>query len=147
GNAERLILQHGMDLRYCHAWRKWLVWNGRRWIVDATAETDRRAVATVKSIWREVAEAPGDERRKGLIRHALESEGDSRIRALLSRAASVAGVPVTPDELDADPWLLNVLNGTINLRTGALRPHRREDLITKMVPIAYDAEATCPKFL
>ena len=49
-------------------------------------------------------------------------------------------VPVSPDELDADPWLLNVLNGTIDLRTGELREHRREDLITKLAPVDYDPD-------
>ncbi|HKD20969.1 MAG TPA: phage/plasmid primase, P4 family, partial [Rhizomicrobium sp.] len=47
---------------------------------------------------------------------------------------------------DADPWLLNSENGTIDLRTGKLRPHRREDLITKIVPAAFDPAAGCPRF-
>src|SRR5919107_4489215 len=46
--------------------------------------------------------------------------------------------------MDASPDLLNVLNGTIDLRTGELRPHRREDLITKMAPVEYSQEASAP---
>ena len=42
---------------------------------------------------------------------------------------------------DADPWLLNAPNGTLDLRTGELRPHRREDYITKLVP---DSRSTRP---
>ena len=42
---------------------------------------------------------------------------------------------------------MNVLNGTLDLRTGELRPHRREDLITKLAPVVYDHEARCPLFL
>src|SRR5206468_11054248 len=63
-----------------------------------------------------------------------------------SLARSEPGIPVTPDELDRDPWLFNVRNGTLNLRTGNLRPHRREDLITKLAPVAYDLAAKCPRW-
>jgi putative DNA primase/helicase len=48
------------------------------------------------------------------------------------------------DNLDADPWLLNVQNGTLDLRTGKLRKHRREDLMTKLAPVAYEAQAAAP---
>jgi len=54
---------------------------------------------------------------------------------------------VTPDQLDTDPYLLNFLNGTVDLRTGALRPHRRKDLITKLIHYKYRANATCPLWL
>jgi putative DNA primase/helicase len=39
---------------------------------------------------------------------------------------------------------LNCPNGTIDLRTGGLRPHRREDYVTKLCPTRYDPAATCP---
>jgi putative DNA primase/helicase len=54
--------------------------------------------------------------------------------------------PVSPEELDARPWLLNVQNGTMDLRTGRLQPHRREDLITKLAPVSYDPNATAPSW-
>jgi putative DNA primase/helicase len=48
--------------------------------------------------------------------------------------------------LDKDHWLLNMMNGTIDLHTGQLRPHRREDLITKLCPVHYDPLAKCPRW-
>jgi len=57
-------------------------------------------------------------------------------------AESELGIQVTATELDADPWAFNVLNGTLDLQTGALRPHRREDLITKLAPVEYHPDAT-----
>ncbi len=41
------------------------------------------------------------------------------------------GVPVLFDQLDADPWLLNVRNGTVDLQTGEFRSHDRKDLLTQ----------------
>ena len=52
----------------------------------------------------------------------------------------------SPEELDTDPMLLNVENGTINLKTGALRMHRPEDLITKLAPVEFDVTAASPTF-
>ena len=37
------------------------------------------------------------------------------------------------NDFDRDPWTLNVENGTVDLRTGALRPHKPEDLLSKMI--------------
>ena len=63
---------------------------------------------------------------------------------VLQLATSERGIPVLPSDLDRDPFLLNVLNGTIDLHTGTLREHRREDLLTKIAPVQYDPHAECP---
>jgi hypothetical protein len=53
GNAVRLARQHGHDLRHCHPWGKWLVWDGRRWRVDDTAAVTRRANSVVVDLFRQ----------------------------------------------------------------------------------------------
>ena len=53
----------------------------------------------------------------------------------MTLARSEPGIPILPTEFDQDPLLLNVQNGTIDLRTGELRPHRRSDLISKLIPL------------
>jgi hypothetical protein len=45
-----------------------------------------------------------------------------------------------------DPWLLNCNNGALDLRTGELRAHRREDLLTKLAPVAFDRAAIAPRW-
>lgn len=66
---------------------------------------------------------------------------------MVSLARSEPGVPVRPDELDQDPWLLNILNGTIDLRNGELGPHDPDHMITKLAPVGYDPTASCPLWL
>ena len=142
GNAERLVHHHGEDLRYCWKWHEWFVFDGTRWKVDDTGEVYRRAKATVASIYQEASSATDDEQRKALAKHAMRSESGAKIREMIHLARDQ--VPVVPSQFDADPWLLNVGNGTLNLQTGALREHRREDLITKIAPAEYDPDAAAP---
>ena len=96
----------------------------------------------VRSIYTEAASAGDEVQRKALGEHARKSESESRIKAAIELAKSEPGVPVLPDQLDVDPWLLNATNGTVDLRSGKLRPHCREDLITKLAPVAYIPDAT-----
>ena len=147
GNAERLIDRHGADLRYCKPWGKWLVWDGRRWKLDDTGDVARRAKQTVRTIYAEAAAIVGDDDsakalRSTLASWAMKSENRSRIDNMIYLAAPK--LPITPDEMDQDPWLLTCENGTLDLRTGQIRPHNRDDLITRLAPVEYDPAATCP---
>ena len=160
GNARRVVKRHGQDMGYVHPWKMWLVWNRQRWAEDQTGEAVRRVKETQGSLFKwaeakikELAEQGGDEddERKAkikqlcsLLAHLLKWEDTRAITRCLESARSEPGMPVLPEDLDRDPFLLNVLNGTIDLRTGQLRPHRHDDLITKLAPVAYDPKATCP---
>lgn len=138
-NAERFVERHGDDVRYCVSWRSWLVWDGRRWRKDDTQAAQLLAQETVKAMYTEAAAETDTERRKLLSRHAVRSEAANKVAAMLASAEPM--LPMRPTDFDTDPWVLNVLNGTMDLRTGELRPHRREDLITKLAPVEYDASA------
>jgi P4 family phage/plasmid primase-like protien len=143
GNALRLVARHGKDLRYVNKWGKWLVWDGKRWRPDDTGEVVRRAKETVRAMFHE-ADDGGGRIDKELAKHAMKSEARGSIEAMITLAKSEPGIPLTPDQLDRDPWLLNSKNGTINLRTGELRVHSRADLITKITPVEYHPDAEAP---
>jgi len=69
-----------------------------------------------------------------LAKFAEKSQQAPRVAAGVSLAASDPRVLCSYNEMNQDPWLLNAVNGTVDLRTGILRPHRREDMITRIVP-------------
>ena len=144
GNAKRFVARHGDDLRYCHPWNRWLVFDGQPWRDDDTAEAERRLKETLEDLEQEAfGLADGGERRK-LLQFVWASERAARIRGALELARSEPRIPVRPDELDGDPLLFNVENGTIQLDAGELSPHRREDLVTKLARVVFDPDATAP---
>jgi putative DNA primase/helicase len=136
GNAKRLVDLFGQDLKYCHPWARWYSWDGSRWEYDRSGQVVRFAKETARSILSEAASIDDKSRRRELAQHAMRSESESRIQSMLSLARSEEGIPVLPEDLDQDSWLLNCANGTIDLKNGNIREHRREDLITKGVPVA-----------
>jgi putative DNA primase/helicase len=146
GNAERLIEQYGPVIRYCHVLGHWLHWDGRRWVADTTGEVVRLAKLVVRGICSEAARARDKKLREEIVQWTKKSERSASISAMLKLAESEPGVPLSPNELDTDPWLLNCLNGCIDLRTGELKPHNPRDIITKLIQVKCDPEATCPRW-
>lgn len=147
GNARRFVAIHGGDIRYCYPWTKWFVWDGKRWKLDDRGEVFLRAKNTVMFIYHEAAKTKDESQRKDLAKHGLRSEAESRIEAMIGLAKSEPGIPILPDEVDKDLWLLNVANGTLNLKSGELLPHKREHLLTKISPVEYRPETPCPFWL
>jgi putative DNA primase/helicase len=147
GNAERLIDQYGHLIRFCHPWGVWLHWDGRRWKRDQTGTVRRWSKTVVRSIYGEIPDGATKEERTAIWKHANKSESAAARASMLKLAEAEAGAHIEPDEMDRDPFLLNVLNGTVDLRTGQLRPHDQADTITKLAPVTFDPAAECPTFL
>jgi putative DNA primase/helicase len=161
GNARRVAARHGKDIRYCHPFKTFSVWDECRWKEDVTGEVTRRVEEAQAFLYRQTGEhlqalagTPDDANRRaelaGLtaqINHALRWEHASRIAACLELLRAEPDIPVLPEQFDRDPFLLNLTNGTLDLRTGRLRPHSRKDLLTKLAPVAFDPQAACPLWL
>lgn len=151
GNAERFCGRNGRDFAYVDE-LGWLFWTGSHWSVSEGLSRARLAAAdTARKIFHEVAvlQALEPERAKKLAEWALESGNARRLAGMLS--LSEPRLWRRTEELDADPYLLNCQNGTLELprdpaKPVRLRRHSRRDLITKVLPIGFDPEAGCPQF-
>jgi putative DNA primase/helicase len=145
GNSERFVDAHHDSVLWCPARKSFLCWDGKRYAWDERGEVVKLAHATARSIFHEAAEAEGEEEQKAITKWALASQNESRINAMLSQSKPYLAVGM--EELDRDPWLINCQNGTLDLRTSKLKAHDPADRITKIVPVDYDPEASCPRFL
>ncbi len=146
GNAERFVDTCGDDLRWCTEANRWMMWDGQRWGFDDGGHAAKRlAHKSVRSIFSEAENAADDQEAKAIAAHAVASQSATRIEALMSQAKPYLNISM--DDLDRDVWLVNAANGTLDLRTGELRQHRREDLITKAVSFGYDPGTPAPRFM
>ncbi|MEO5331339.1 MAG: phage/plasmid primase, P4 family [Magnetococcus sp. YQC-5] len=148
GLSARFVRMFGTKIRYCSPFKKWFVFDGKKWQEDATEAMLRMAKETVRGIYQESAQTENDHRRQSIAKFALRSEKLSDLNAMIS--LSKPDVPIMPEQFDANRWLFNVQNGTIDLKTGKLLPHNRIDFIRKMSIVAFNQNATAPtweKFL
>jgi len=167
-NKECFVEMHRDVFRHVGKWGKDLTWGGPRWVLDDTggglrlaAETARIRVAqslddlhVAQKAYAEAEEA-GDERcansakrriaaANRLFQWAVKSQNASRLNAMLALARTDATIAIRHEDLDANPMLLNVANGTIDLVSGELRPHDPADRITKLADVVFDKDAKCP---
>lgn len=137
-NAKRLATRHGKDLKFTPE-RGWHVWDGRRWAVDDRGiEVQSKAKDTALAIFDEIKDAPD---RNARMHHAKRSQSKSAVESMIWLARSEPGIPARLTNFDKDGWVLNVANGTLDLRIGSLRPHAREDLISNLVDIVFAPDA------
>jgi putative DNA primase/helicase len=137
GYAHRLVHVYGDRLRYVPAWRRWLIWDGRRWATDDTGQVPRWAKVIARRLTTDALAIVDDQSRRAKLNLARRGESSAGVAGALTLASTEAGVAVTPDQLDTDPFLVNCQNGTLDLRTGELRPHDPADLLTKITKAAY----------
>lgn len=146
GNAERLVWRFGAILHFCEERQMWLIWTGKKWEWDSGARVKGLAKLVIRRYYAEAASIDGEDKRTALLDHARKSEGEPRVNAMVSLARIEPGILITPDKLDAHPWLLNCFNGTLDLRTGILHQHSKADLLTHCLTTSYDPNARCQQF-
>ncbi len=128
--ANRFSAEHTDDLRYCEAWKRWLVWDQSRWRPDVTVR--------IFGLAREVCS-----RQAGLCNQPSKKIASAATIAAVERMArSDLRHATTPDQWDADPFLLNTPGGVVDLRTGQMRPNQPDDCMTKQTSVT--PEASCP---
>ena len=146
GNARRFTRDHGETVRFVEKWGKFLVWNGCHWQLDEDGAVERMAKLTVTRLKVDALDEEDPAKRKVKLRHAAVASNRPRIRAMMDLAKSEEAIAAKPADFDTDQFLLTVPNGTIELRSGSLRAHRLEDMITRVAGAAYEPSAQCPEF-
>lgn len=140
--AEMVIAASGDELRFCADLGGWHVWTGTNWARDER----QRARECVKAIARKLADDSAKKLDQDLFRAAKRAASSLGTSSILAVMQSDPRIVFAPNDANRDPWLLNARNGTVDLRTGELRPHDRRDLITRCAAAAYVPGAPAPRF-
>lgn len=125
-HVDRLLFVHGIG---------WHYFDGTRWVED-TAGYARRAVLDV--LREALGESVGDKHLRGDV---AKCESASGIDGVLQVASALLEFAATVADLDADPYLLNCANGTLDLRTRQLRAHDPADRLSRVTVGAWDQGA------
>lgn len=107
---------------------------------DKEAKAAARATAEYQDVTRSAATA------HHMMEWATASSYASAVRAMVELARSDPRLVAVPDRFDSDLWSINVLNGTVDLRTGQLNPHRQSDMMTRVANVEYDPESSCERW-
>lgn len=150
GNAQLFVNQHLDIIRYCPTLGHY-VYDDKRGLYlrgdeDLWLQLWR---GTTQRVHARAAAIDDDDDRRRLAKYALELERLDKALKAIRFARSDPKIRVAESAFDANPWLLNVENGTIDLRleTFGFREHRASDLNTKIANVSYDPAAPCPEFL
>jgi len=146
GNSQRFVNLHKHRIRYCGNQKIWYIWNDIKWEQDNQNKIQELAKETANQMLQEALLISDSAKRNELVNHAKKCQSKASINNLIDLANSHPDINVIDEDFDKDHFLLNVKNGTINLKTGKLLPHDPKNLITKFCNVEYDESATCPKF-
>ena len=133
--ALKFSARHLDNLRHVAVWNKWLVWDGTIWRFDDTMHVFNLS----RAICRETAVQCN---KAGTARAVASAK---TVAAAVSLSRADRRLASTVDQWDVDPWLLNTPDGVVNLKSGKLRDHRREDYLTKITAVG--PNDGCPQWL
>lgn len=157
GQASVFVQEYGHKIRYSKA-TDFLIYNGQKWdensldvqrlsqeLTERQLQEARKKLEEARQAYdraveddpESAGEAKKEVDRCGKYRkYVLQRRGSAKIKATMTEAAPM--VQIQTKDLDADGYLLNTPGGTVNLRTGEIRPHRPEDYCTKITAVAPD---------
>jgi len=103
-NAERLYREHGENIRYTAAWKKWLVWNGSRWEVDeGNSMIQEKCLSTIRGLHKEVLRTDITRERIEIEKFATLSENARRRKSCVEMATLIKELNITSECFDTNP--------------------------------------------
>ncbi len=150
GNAARLSDSFGDSILYCYTYDCWFYFDGRCWERDQTGIIERLCDQLIEEMRHELNDylrqpCDQDKMEKDFYKHIKNSRSNRAKKAMISETKH--HVPVLPSEMDTHHFLLNTLNGTLNLRTGENGGHDPKHYLTKTTLCEYTDKADCPQWI
>jgi P4 family phage/plasmid primase-like protien len=162
GNANRVVFWKGSDLRYDPDRERFYTFDKKKWVparegrVLGVVEDVITKIPNTEALFYSPNTCPPSELGKSkstpkTYRQVfVEWTAKQRFAGKITAAAMILkgreALWTTGDDFDLDPYLLNVSNGVVDLRTGALHPHNRTYMCSNISGVEYDPNATAPEF-
>lgn len=136
------------DAKFVPQWFKWLFWDEARWVRDerlAHMTKIRRYLTDRAKEYEAWASNETDAKPERIASIVKQLRSAGKIAAVESMARSNPNSAAIHEEFDSDLMLLGTPGGTVDLRTGQLRPSRREDMLTKSTEVTPAPASESPR--
>ena len=142
GNAERLHAMIGSDWKFVPQINRWVHWNGQRWQEETNTALRNAAVTAYRQLASAIRSLPQtsdpteQKRRVFVLDWLRKTESLHNFNDAKNYWEGINAVNFA--DFNANPFLLNVQNGTLNLAIGTLQPFNKKDLLTKICAASYE---------
>ena len=120
------------------------------WLRGNAEDPYRAAQALVKAMAEDAAKNfannPADSNSLKQLTEVRRASKKPAIDAMITLAKAEDGMSVDMAKCDADSYLIGVLNGVVDLKSGQLLPPDPSRLVTKRANVHFDPEAECPLY-
>lgn len=133
--ATTFTKRHGKRLKYCNPFKAWFEWTGTHWQED-DSNNAFHLMRQIAHGANSVLEKPD----KTLTK-------TSTLKGALYQAGTDPASRIKREVWDKNPYLLGTPGGTVDLRTGELRPAQPEEYITQLTLMPPSEDENCPIWL
>lgn len=123
----------------------WFCWNGKYW--EKGEHHLMRIYARMMDVLEEEAENMEDNFKEARLKAVRKYRTHAKVQSVLNLLRNYPDITCEAADLDTDPILLNLPNGTYNLQNDRLGPHYGYDRITRLADTPYCSAAGCPHFM
>ena len=142
--AERFTTTFGGEYLHVHG-IGWHRFDGARW-AECLDGAERRAVLElIKEAFGELQGLDSDAR-KDLFKDIGKVESAAGLKGVLELAESMHPCTLAGSRLDASPYLLNTLTGTVHIEAGKVTPPNPGDHLSKVTRAGFDPDARSAVF-
>lgn len=145
--ATRFVTANERRLRFVRDWESFLAWDGKRWVRDVGGVLAVQIARDfVEALWRAIPAGMDEEEAKPLLSFVRNANRKSTIGNIVALAKSDSRISLSVSQLNRSSHIFNVVNGSVNLETGALEQHTPERNITSLAGVEYHPDAEAPRW-
>ncbi len=147
GLAELFSIVYTNEARYCPEYKSWYTYVDGVWKKDTGAiYVSAKLIEFVRLMNLYCGEITDETTSMNYLK-LINKMGDRRVRDRMLKDATVK-LSISAVEFDANPYLINCLNGTYDLRDYTFREHRYDDFITMQTAFKHtvDRDVKCERW-
>jgi putative DNA primase/helicase len=143
GNAKRIVSKFGTNIRYNFENKQWMLWNGKQWIPDVKNQIKTMAEMVAQDMKQAALTEDDKELQKAMLKNTERALSTNGKESMIKETQHAEGIPCVNQDFDRNSMLINTENGIVDLKSGELKQHDKNQMQSKMVH--YEVDPTTPQ--